>query len=169
MCSHYLVYPVACKPASGWERGQVENQVGLVRALLHPTPSRQKPRRAERLAVGKCVAYSRTHRHPEQTERMIWQMFEEERGKVVHYVGPFGGFHCVPARRRPARFASTTTNTPSSRRRTATLVEVSTRRRSRSGRVSLRRSGGCRCRSPGDPGSRRLLGPGDHKPAGPEP
>jgi hypothetical protein len=29
--SHYLVEPVACTPASGWEKGQVENQVGLVR------------------------------------------------------------------------------------------------------------------------------------------
>jgi transposase len=31
MCSHHLVDPVACTPASGWEKGQVENQVGLVR------------------------------------------------------------------------------------------------------------------------------------------
>jgi transposase len=31
MCSHYLVEPVACTPASGWEKGQVENQVGLIR------------------------------------------------------------------------------------------------------------------------------------------
>ena len=31
MCSHYLVEPVACTPASGWEKGQVENQVGNVR------------------------------------------------------------------------------------------------------------------------------------------
>ena len=31
MCSHYLVDPVACMPASGWEKGRVENQVGLVR------------------------------------------------------------------------------------------------------------------------------------------
>src|SRR3546814_7810265 len=27
----YLVEPVACTPASGWEKGQVENQVGLIR------------------------------------------------------------------------------------------------------------------------------------------
>src|SRR3984957_2044358 len=27
MCSHHLVEPVACTPASGWEKGQVENQV----------------------------------------------------------------------------------------------------------------------------------------------
>ena len=31
MCSHYLVEPIACTPASGWEKGQVENQVGLIR------------------------------------------------------------------------------------------------------------------------------------------
>ena len=31
MCSHYLVDAVACTPASGWEKGQVENQVGLAR------------------------------------------------------------------------------------------------------------------------------------------
>ncbi|MGO7216271.1 IS21 family transposase, partial [Rhizobium ruizarguesonis] len=37
------------------------------------------------------------HRHPEQTERMIWQVFEEERCSLVHYVGPFDGFHSVPA------------------------------------------------------------------------
>ena len=28
MCSHYLVEPVACTPAAGWEKGQVENQSG---------------------------------------------------------------------------------------------------------------------------------------------
>jgi hypothetical protein len=27
MCSHCLVDPVACTPASGWEKGQVENNV----------------------------------------------------------------------------------------------------------------------------------------------
>jgi transposase len=27
MCSHHLVEPIACTPASGWEKGQVENQV----------------------------------------------------------------------------------------------------------------------------------------------
>ena len=31
MCSHHLVEPVACTPASGWEKGQDENQVGGVR------------------------------------------------------------------------------------------------------------------------------------------
>src|SRR5260370_5962540 len=30
MCGHYLVEPTACTPASGWEKGQVENQVGNI-------------------------------------------------------------------------------------------------------------------------------------------
>jgi transposase len=34
MCSHYLFEPVACTPASGWEKGQVENQVGTIRERL---------------------------------------------------------------------------------------------------------------------------------------
>jgi hypothetical protein len=31
MFGHYLVEPTTCSPASGWEKGQVENQVGMVR------------------------------------------------------------------------------------------------------------------------------------------
>ena len=31
MCSHYVIDPVACTPASGWEKGQVENQLGYAR------------------------------------------------------------------------------------------------------------------------------------------
>ena len=34
MCNHYLIEPTACTPASGWEKGQVENQVGNVREWL---------------------------------------------------------------------------------------------------------------------------------------
>ncbi len=34
MCGHDLVEPVACTPASGWEKGQVENQAGVIRRRL---------------------------------------------------------------------------------------------------------------------------------------
>ncbi len=98
MCSHYLVQPVACTPASGWEKGQVENQVGLVRERFF-TP-RLRVKSLEELNVwllDKCVAYAKAHKHPEQTDQTIWQMFEAERGSLVPYVGSFDGFHCVPA------------------------------------------------------------------------
>jgi len=31
LASHYLFEPTACSPASGWEKGQVEKQVGDTR------------------------------------------------------------------------------------------------------------------------------------------
>ena len=98
MCSHYLVQPVACTPASGWEKGQVENQVGLVRERFF-TP-RLRFRSYEELnawLLDKCVAYAKAHRHVDQPERTIWEVFEEERCKLVEYRGPFDEFHTVPA------------------------------------------------------------------------
>jgi transposase len=98
MCSHYLIEPVACTPASGWEKGQVENQVGLVRERFF-TP-RLKVKSYDELnawLLDQCVAYARAHRHPEMREQTIWQMFEAERPSLVPYAGPFDGFHAVPA------------------------------------------------------------------------
>jgi hypothetical protein len=37
------------------------------------------------------------HRHVEQPERTIWEVFEQERGSLVRYPGGFDGFHTVPA------------------------------------------------------------------------
>ena len=37
------------------------------------------------------------HRHPEQADRTVWEVFEEERPRLVPYAGPFDGFHSVPA------------------------------------------------------------------------
>ena len=52
MCSHYPGRAVACTPASGWEKGQVENQVGLVRERFFTPRLRFKSLRgAERLAA----------------------------------------------------------------------------------------------------------------------
>ena len=98
MCSHYLVQPVACTPASGWEKGQVENQVGLVRERFFTPRLRFKTYdELNAWLLDKCVAYARAHRHVDQPERTIWDVFEEERGKLVEYRGPFDGFHAVPA------------------------------------------------------------------------
>src|SRR5246127_4035388 len=98
MCSHYLVDPVACTPASGWEKGQVENQVGLVRERFF-TPRLRFKNYDELNAwlTDKCIAYAKAHRHPELTEQTIWEVFEAERPKLVPYAGRFDGFHAVPA------------------------------------------------------------------------
>ncbi|YBW37816.1 putative transposase [Nitrobacter sp. TKz-YC01] len=98
MCSHYLVDPVACTPASGWEKGQVENQVGLVRERFF-TP-RLRFKTLDELNVwllDKCITYAKAHRHPELADQTIWDVFEAERPKLVPYAGRFDGFHAVPA------------------------------------------------------------------------
>ena len=96
MCGHYLVEPTACTPAAGWEKGQVENQVGLVRERFF-TP-RLRFRSYDEMngwLLDRCVAYAKAHRHPEQVEQTIWSMFEAERPKLVPYGGRFDGFHSI--------------------------------------------------------------------------
>ncbi len=60
MCSHDLVEPVACTPVSGWEKGHVENQIGLVRKRLF-TPRIRVKSYDERntLLLDGLIAYAR--------------------------------------------------------------------------------------------------------------
>jgi transposase len=98
MCSHYLVDPVACTPASGWEKGQVENQVGLVRERFFTPRLRVKSYdELNAWLLDHCVSYARAHHHPELRDRTVWQMFEAERPSLVAYAGRFDGFHAVTA------------------------------------------------------------------------
>jgi len=98
MCSHFLVEPVACTPASGWEKGQVENQVGLVRERFFTPRLRFKSYdELNAWLLDKCIAYAKAHPHPELTGQTIWEVFEAERPKLVPYAGHFDGFHAVPA------------------------------------------------------------------------
>lgn len=98
MCSHFLVEPVACTPASGWEKGQVENQVGLVRERLFTPRLRVKSYdELNALLLDGVIAYAKAHPHPEQRDQTIWQAFDAERAALVPYAGRFDGFHAVPA------------------------------------------------------------------------
>src|SRR5438067_1234908 len=98
MCSHYLVDPLACTPASGWEKGQVENQVGLVRERFFTPRLRFKSYdELNAWLLDKCVAYAKAHRHPEIAGKTVWEVFEKERPKLVPLRGRFDGFHAVSA------------------------------------------------------------------------
>ena len=98
MCSHYLVEPTACTPASGWEKGQVENQVNVVRERFFK-PRLRFATFAEMNAwlLDRCVAYARGQPHPERRDSQVWEMFEAERSSLVRYAGPFDGFHAKAA------------------------------------------------------------------------
>jgi transposase len=98
MCSHHLVEPVACTPASGWEKGQVENQVGLVRERFFTPRLRFKTfDELNAWLMDKCIAYAKAHAHPECADKTVWEVFEEERPNLIPYRGRFDGFHAVPA------------------------------------------------------------------------
>jgi transposase len=98
MCGHYLVDPTACTPASGWEKGQVENQVGLVRERFFAPRLRVKSYdELNAWLMDQSIAYAKAHKHPEIPEQTIWQAFEVERPQLVAYRGRFDGFHAVPA------------------------------------------------------------------------
>ncbi|AKO97010.1 Transposase [Marinovum algicola DG 898] len=98
MCGHYLVDPVACTPASGWEKGQVENQVGVIRRRFFvPRPKFKSYAELNAWLEDRCLAYARANTHPEMRDKTIREVFEEERPSLVPYVGPFDGFHAVPA------------------------------------------------------------------------
>ena len=105
--------PVACTPASGWEKGQVENQVGLVRERFFTPRLRFKTYdELNAWLLDQCIAYAKAHRHPELTDQTIWDVFEAERPKLVPYTGPFDGFHAVPASvSKTCLVRTTTTNT----------------------------------------------------------
>ena len=98
MCSHYLVEPTACTPSSGWEKGQVENQVGVVRERFFK-PRLRFASYAEMNAwlLDRCVAHARDRPHPERRDSAIWDVFEAERPSLVPYRGPFDGFHARAA------------------------------------------------------------------------
>jgi len=98
MCGHYLIDPVACTPASGWEKGQVENQVGVVRERFFTPRLRVKSYdELNAWLLDRCISYARAHRHPEFKDRTVFEVFEEERPSLVPYAGRFDGFHALPA------------------------------------------------------------------------
>jgi transposase len=98
MLSHHLVEPTACTPAAGWEKGQVENQVGVVRRRFF-TPRLKFKSYADLngYLLDRCIAHARSQAHPEQKDRTVFAVFEAERSALIPYRGPFDGFHATSA------------------------------------------------------------------------
>ena len=95
LMSHHLVEPTACTPAAGWEKGQVENQVGVVRKrFFSPRPSFKTLEDLNGWLAEKCIAYAREQAHPEQPDpgndgsgavKTVFEMFEAERAALMPY------------------------------------------------------------------------------------
>lgn len=100
LASYYLFDPVACTPAAGWEKGQVENQVGVVRHRFFAT--RRRFASLEELnewLAGECRTYAAGTKHPELKDRSIDQVFAEEKRHLLALpVSPFDGYQGNAAR-----------------------------------------------------------------------
>ena len=92
LANHYLFEPVACTPASGWEKGQVENQVGNVREWLF-TPLARFSSFAELndwLAT-RCIELAQRY-HPTQSQRTIAACFADEQPLLRPVTARFDGY-----------------------------------------------------------------------------
>ena len=92
LANHYLFEPVACTPASGWEKGQVENQVGNIREWLFTPLARFASFEAlnEWLAT-RCRELA-GRKHPVTPERSIADCLAQERLSLRHITAPFDGY-----------------------------------------------------------------------------
>lgn len=92
LASHYLFEPVACTPASGWEKGQVENQVGNVREWLF-TPM---ARFADFAALNDWLATRcrelAQRKHPAQPQLSIADCFAAEQPTLRPITAVFDGY-----------------------------------------------------------------------------
>ena len=113
MCSHFLVDPVACTPASGWEKGQVENQVGLVRERFFTPRIRVKSYdELNAWLLDQAIAYAKAHRLPSSRTGRSGKCSRRSAGAWCPMpAASTGSMRCQRRSRRPASCASTTTAT----------------------------------------------------------
>lgn len=86
LANHYLFEPVACTPESGWEKGQVENQVGNISEwLFTPTPKFADLAELNAWLAQRCRELA-LRPHPDQPSRTVADCFAEEHC-IRRYVG----------------------------------------------------------------------------------
>ena len=93
MTDHYMIEPTACTPASGWEKGQVENQVNWVRGrLFQPRPKFASREELNGWLEAECLRWANTHAHPGATAMTVAQAWEAERPFLQPVLSPFDGY-----------------------------------------------------------------------------
>jgi transposase len=92
MANHYLIEPVACTPAAGWEKGQVENQVRNIRGNFF-TPKLHFASLAELNVYlhASCIKLA-DNAHPEFKDISIKECFESEKPYLQAPIQAFDGY-----------------------------------------------------------------------------
>jgi hypothetical protein len=98
LASHYMFEPVACTPASGWEKGQVESQVAFIRGRLFvPRLKFADIDELNRWLTGRCRTLAAGHKHPEFRDKTVAEYFADEQQRLKA-ASPFDGYREDPAR-----------------------------------------------------------------------
>lgn len=98
LASHYLFEPVACTPASGWEKGQVENQVGNVREwLFTPTPKLTDLAALNTWLEARCRELAQRP-HPQWKQQTVADRFAQEQPHLRPVSAGFDGYVEQPVR-----------------------------------------------------------------------
>lgn len=94
MMSHYLIEPTACTPASGWEKGQVENQVGNIREWFFvPRLKCVDLTQLNEHLYQRCLDIARHRKHPQEQDKVIMDVFEHEEQALLRPLMPnFDGY-----------------------------------------------------------------------------
>ena len=92
LANHYVFEPVACTPASGWEKGQVENQVGNVREWLFTPLVRVASFAALNEWLARRCRELAQRRHPTLPDRSIADCFIQEQSALRRITAPFDGY-----------------------------------------------------------------------------
>src|SRR3990167_5389135 len=93
MCSHHLFEPIACTPASGLEKGQVENQVDTGRCnFFTPLVKVENLEELNSQLEKNCIAWAKNNTHPEQKEKTVFEMYQEELPVLIPYRGYFDSY-----------------------------------------------------------------------------
>jgi transposase len=93
MMNHYLVEPVACTPAAGWEKGQVERQVGIMRYRLFVPKVRFADMNELNDWLERRCQQMGDKQHPKDTDRTIDAVFNEEKRALRPAMLPFDGYY----------------------------------------------------------------------------
>lgn len=113
LADHYRFTPTACTPPAGWEKEQVERQVGVSRErIFKPTLRVATLAELNEYLEAESRRLCATQPHPDERGCTIEEMFARERPLLSSLSAPFAGFTSVtPAPTGCAWSPATATNT----------------------------------------------------------
>jgi transposase len=93
LCAHYLIEPTACTPSRGNEKGRVERQVQIARErFFTPKPQGNSLAELNDKLMSQLIQYNNTHKHPEQQDKTLDEVFKEEKDFLVAVPYLFDGY-----------------------------------------------------------------------------